>query len=66
MTIDDFTAVVAGYIHLNPNQRYGQALFNALHQERPDLSERIRATPLDPFYLDELISHTWDWILENW
>lgn len=29
--------------------RYGQALFNALLDVRPDLAEEIRGTPLDPF-----------------
>lgn len=30
--------------------RYGQALFNVLHDVRPDISEKVRATGLDPFY----------------
>lgn len=29
--------------------RYGQALFNALVDLRPDIADEIRGTPLDPF-----------------
>lgn len=34
----------------NPSWRWGQTLFNVLEQVRPDLSEQIRGTDLDPFY----------------
>ena len=33
-------------------ERDGQALFNHLHEVRPDLSEQIRATDKDPFYVE--------------
>ncbi len=32
-------------------QRYGQAMFNLLVDVRPDLSEQIRGTSMDIFYL---------------
>jgi len=35
----------------NTKERYGQALFNQLVEVRPDLSEQIRGTDADPFYL---------------
>jgi hypothetical protein len=33
-----------------PQWRFGQALFNVLAEARPDLSEPIRGTKLDPFH----------------
>lgn len=33
-------------------ERYGQAMFNHLCEVRPDLSEAIRSTVNDPFYLN--------------
>lgn len=36
-------------------QRQGQAYFNALYQEYPEIADRIRTTPADPFYRDERI-----------
>jgi len=32
------------------DERYGQALFNTLVQIRPDIAERLRGSPDDPFY----------------
>ena len=32
--------------------RKGQALFNLLSEIRPDLSEQIRGTDKDPFYIE--------------
>jgi len=34
----------------NKHLRLGQVLFNKLYEIRPDLSEKIRATNIDPFY----------------
>ncbi|RSN38537.1 hypothetical protein DMC64_41455 [Amycolatopsis sp. WAC 04197] len=33
----------------HPDQREGQAAFNQLKRERPDLAAEIRGTDLDPF-----------------
>ena len=33
-------------------ERYGQAMFNHLSIIRSDLSERVRGTDKDPFYMD--------------
>ncbi len=46
--------------------RKGQTYFNVLVQVRPDLSERIRTSHLDPFYLDERIPEFLEWICTNW
>lgn len=36
-------------------QRSGQALFNHLVNVRPDIAEVLRASPVDPFYDDDLV-----------
>ena len=50
-----------------PGWRRGQLAFNVLHQERPDLSEEIRTSCLDPYYDDtrlpaflKLVGELWD------
>lgn len=32
------------------NERFGQAAFNHLALVRPDLSEKVRGTDMDPYY----------------
>jgi predicted N-acetyltransferase YhbS len=34
------------------DQRWGQALFNALHTLNPEAAQAVRATSLDPFYAE--------------
>jgi hypothetical protein len=50
--------------------RLGQWAFNLLVDERPDLSEQVRATPLDPFFVDTLSDTRMQLFLkfvgENW
>jgi hypothetical protein len=41
---------VREYQEQNPELRRGQALFNVLHDIRPDLAEMVRGTDIDPFY----------------
>lgn len=50
----------------NSHFRRGQLLFNILREIRPDLSEKIRSTSLDPFYLDASIPLCWLFIQKNW
>lgn len=33
-----------------PHQRIGQAFFNSLFEQVPEIADAIRATPDDPFY----------------
>jgi hypothetical protein len=53
-------------------ERYGQAVFNHLFMIRPDLSEQIRGTDKDPFYMNGPADNfaRWDafaWFIEtNW
>ncbi len=52
LTLEQFWLAVAGRQVANPNERHGQAAFNHLFAVRPDLSEQVRGTPMDPFYRD--------------
>jgi hypothetical protein len=66
MTLYEFCEAVArrGYTH--PEERIGQASFNVLVESRPDLSELIRTTDLDPFYNDDVLPEFYDWLFVNW
>lgn len=50
--------------------RYGQAMFNHLATVRPDLSEQVRGTDRDPFFVEDLTNPAWDkfvtFIETNW
>lgn len=46
--------------------RFGQVYFNLLHTLRPDLSEQLRATPLDPFHRDKVSTETEQFVMDNW
>jgi hypothetical protein len=48
------------------NWRTGQAYFNVLWDNRPDLSERVRATVLDPFHDDTVIPYFLAFVAKNW
>lgn len=64
MTLAEYWAKVDEYNLQNPQQRQGQAAFNVLMMVRPDLSEQIRGTRLDPFY--KMSTDFMDFITENW
>ena len=49
MTLSEFYQVVDECAKVN-RWRIGQALFNGLTIERPELAEKLRATACDPFY----------------
>jgi hypothetical protein len=57
MTFYEYLEFAWRYYVQNPNkyQRKGQALFNALYKVHPGLADKVRATPLDPFYQDDRI-----------
>ena len=63
---DEFLAEVKNVKSRHHHWRLGQAAFNTLYWMRPDLSERIRGTVLDPFYDDSLPASFCDWLKENW
>ena len=66
MSYDDFCMKVAANQAIARSWRSGQAAFNTLHEVRPDLSERVRGTGLDPFYRDERLKEFYDFVEANW
>jgi hypothetical protein len=73
MTFDEWLfQAVSAYAESPPNgyghhrQRFGQFLFNKLYEDRPDLSESVRASPLDPFNHDDRIPSFLYFAKDNW
>lgn len=50
----------------NPSWRKGQTHFNVLSDVRPDLSERVRGTRLDPFHKDCVLGEFLNYVAKNW
>lgn len=48
------------------NLRYGQVYFNLLFQHRPDISEKMRGTELDPFHFEMVKSETHRLVEKMW
>lgn len=46
--------------------RRGQAYFNILAKYRPDISERIRASEIDPFHDDGRLDAFLEFTREHW
>jgi hypothetical protein len=72
MTKDQYWQRVEQAIRDHPEWRTGQAAFNVLFTHRRDLSEQIRGTDLDPFYVRdrhfvrEIPAEFRKWITEHW
>lgn len=47
-------------------ERIGQAMYNQLVVERPDLARAVCAGPLDPFYDNRNCEAFMEWVRENW
>jgi hypothetical protein len=54
VTFQQYLTEVSVMLARHPEYRYGQACFNTLHNVRPDISERLRSTSVDPFYDDQI------------
>lgn len=56
--------------HVGQRQRYGQIAFNMLAHIRPDLSERVRGSDMDPFYAthtdDDKLRRFREFLETNW
>jgi hypothetical protein len=66
MTFTEYLEEVRLEQELHPEWRRGQTYFNVLYDHRPDLSERVRATPIDPFYSDKNLHDFLAWLGVNW
>ena len=66
ISFETYEGLVEYYNKLFFEWRKGQTCFNMLFYTRPDLSEKIRTTKLDPFYSDEKVPAFLEWAEENW
>lgn len=66
MTFGEYKVAVGDALDQNRRWRAGQAAFNVLYENRPDLSERIRGGPDDPFHLHDVPPSFWEWVESNW
>lgn len=57
------------WVKHQPNWRYGQILFNTIADTRPDISEVVRGTLIDPFYCtspSDIHPMFWALLQEKW
>lgn len=66
MTFDEWMVYAWGYWKARPEQRKGQAYFNALEVHRPDIASGVRGTPVDPFFNDSQLVPFLDIVEESW
>lgn len=66
MTLDEYWTKVRATATAYPSLRYGQAAFNVLYAVRPDLSEPIRGTMLDPFHSRGDLAAFSAYLVGNW
>lgn len=66
MTFHEYIAKCEQYYNSIPAWRKGQTYWNVLDGARPDLTERLRATKLDPFYNDDLLPAFLSWVEQEW
>ena len=65
MTAEDFIAAYRAAPRAEA-QRLGQAAFNMLQQERPELAGKLRATDIDPFYSDHELPAFESFLRKHW
>lgn len=70
MKLEEFHAEVAREYQSHMGEanpwRLGQSYFNVLSELRPDLSEQLRGTKLDPFHIDSVLPLFNVWLLDHW
>lgn len=68
MTFQQYLSEVNKALYEYRSWRIGQAYFNVLHRVRPTLANHIRATRLDPFYLNTPLAcqSFLDWLERHW
>ena len=72
ITFNEYVISVNGALRIQRSDppetqwRRGQTYFNVLHQIRPDLASRVRATRLDPFHDDRRVPEFLSWVNLHW
>lgn len=64
-TVSYVTSLIAQAQNRPIDWREGQAAYNVLSKERPDLASQINGTDLDPFYDNERLPAFYDWVASN-
>ena len=65
-TLTAYFSSVYKALEANVNWRIGQVYFNILYIMRPDISERVRGTNLDPFYDDKIVNDFLEFVIGEW
>lgn len=63
---EQYLNIVQDIQKLHPEWRPGQTYFNVLNEFRPDLSERVRGTLIDPFHSDSIIPEFLEQVQKDW
>lgn len=69
MTYDQFNSEVVKIHATQPvkgNLRLGQIYFNMLCDLRPDISEQLRGSMIDPFFKERITQVVHDFVRERW
>lgn len=66
LTFSQYMCLVAAELVKQPDWRVGQAFYNILRAQRPDLAEKVDATDLDPYYEDSNLTRFLHFIRNNW
>lgn len=59
--LSEYSEAVRRSLIDNKSWRAGQAMFNVLYDTYPGIANRVRSTPIDPFYNNKKI---WDFLLD--
>lgn len=66
ITFAQYQSVVAWAHNRHPEWRRGQTAYNVLRRWRPELTDQVLFTPLDPFYQDDRLQLFLSFIEERW
>jgi len=65
-TFSDYLQVVNEWYRQHSYWRMGQAYFNVLYSQQPEMADQIRGGVLDPFYNDRRIPEFLVFVEEHW
>lgn len=66
MTFNEYLSAAAITFRFEPTWRVGQAYFNALEVNRPDIARKIRDSLVDPFYDDGKLADFLQAVERSW
>ena len=62
---NDWLTGLAEYQKEHSSLRKGQNTFNYLHQEYPQIADKVRGTESDPFYNDNKLGAFYQWLMDE-